>query len=322
MFERYTEKARRSIFFARYEASVQGSPQIGTEHLLLGLVREDRALLGPDPSFESLREWVDVHTGPRGEKISTSVDLPLSGECKSALLLGAKEADKLGHDKIATAHLLLGIIDQEGCLGAAALRDLGVTADSLRSAIASKPLEAVPPNTLAGLLGTARADLLGMQRGHWGTISALFAPANREAGQSYFRAQGAARKLGSPCLETKHLLLALVEGGFDVQGIFGLNPASVRKRIKPEPPRREHVSVGPALPTDELRKALAYALEEAEKLGDKHLGPGHLVLGLLREEAGEASEILRANGLSLDEARRAVAASRNRGSGSEGSHYV
>ena len=44
MFERYTEKARRVIFFARYEASQFGSPYIETEHLLLGLLREDKAL--------------------------------------------------------------------------------------------------------------------------------------------------------------------------------------------------------------------------------------------------------------------------------------
>ena len=46
MFERYTEKARRVIFFARYEASQFGSPYIETEHLLLGLLREDKACMG------------------------------------------------------------------------------------------------------------------------------------------------------------------------------------------------------------------------------------------------------------------------------------
>ena len=61
MFERYTEKARRIIFFARYEASQYGSPYIETEHLLLGIVREDKALSfrflktagqnGPRPRF-------------------------------------------------------------------------------------------------------------------------------------------------------------------------------------------------------------------------------------------------------------------------------
>ena len=76
MFERYTEKARRVIFFARSEASQFGSPFIETEHLLLGLVREDRALiyrfLGSDPSgVESIRKQIEGRTTIR-EKVSPS----------------------------------------------------------------------------------------------------------------------------------------------------------------------------------------------------------------------------------------------------------
>jgi len=60
VFERYTEKARRVIFFARYEASQYGSPYIETEHLLLGLMREDKALanrfLRQQGSIESIRK--------------------------------------------------------------------------------------------------------------------------------------------------------------------------------------------------------------------------------------------------------------------------
>ena len=54
MFERYTEKARRVIFFARYEASQFGSPYIETEHLLLGLLREDKALTNRFPAVPCL----------------------------------------------------------------------------------------------------------------------------------------------------------------------------------------------------------------------------------------------------------------------------
>ena len=64
MFERYTEKARRVIFFARYEASQFGSPYIETEHLLLGLLREDKALtnrfLRSHASVESIRKQIGV----------------------------------------------------------------------------------------------------------------------------------------------------------------------------------------------------------------------------------------------------------------------
>src|ERR1035441_8032903 len=85
MFERYTEKARRVIFFARYEASQFGSPYIETEHLLLGLLREDNPMvsrhLRSHAAVESIRKQIEGHTTIR-EKVSTSVDLPLSNECK------------------------------------------------------------------------------------------------------------------------------------------------------------------------------------------------------------------------------------------------
>jgi ATP-dependent Clp protease ATP-binding subunit ClpA len=81
MFEKYTEKARRVIFFARYEASQFGQPYIETEHLLLGLLREDKALTSRflrsnHASVEYIRRQVESHTTIR-ESISTSVDLPL-----------------------------------------------------------------------------------------------------------------------------------------------------------------------------------------------------------------------------------------------------
>ena len=80
MFERYTEKARRVIFFARYEASQFGAPAIEPEHLLLGLMREDKTLTGrffprAQVSIESIRKEIEGRTLLR-EKISTSVELP------------------------------------------------------------------------------------------------------------------------------------------------------------------------------------------------------------------------------------------------------
>jgi ATP-dependent Clp protease ATP-binding subunit ClpA len=113
MFERYTEKARRVIFFARYEASQFGSPYIETEHLLLGLLREDKALanrfLRSHAAIESIRKQIEAHTTIR-EKVSTSVDLPLSHECKRVLAYGAEEAERLNHKHIGTEHLLLGLL--------------------------------------------------------------------------------------------------------------------------------------------------------------------------------------------------------------------
>src|SRR6202140_4779469 len=94
MFERYTEKARRVIFFARYEASQFGSAQIETEHLLLGVLREDKALanrfLRSAATVESIRQQIE-ELATRSGKVSTSVDLPLSHESKRVLAYAAEE---------------------------------------------------------------------------------------------------------------------------------------------------------------------------------------------------------------------------------------
>ena len=128
MFERYTEKARRVIFFARYEASQFGSPYIETEHLLLGLLREDKALtnrfLRSHASVESIRKQIEGHTTIR-EKVSTSVDLPLSNECKRVLAYAAEEAERLSHKHIGTEHLLLGLLREEKCFAAEILHERG-----------------------------------------------------------------------------------------------------------------------------------------------------------------------------------------------------
>src|SRR6476661_8758577 len=114
MFERYTEKARRVIFFARYEASQFGAPAIEPEHLLLGLMREDKTLTGrffprAQVSIESIRKEIEGRTLLR-EKISTSVELPLAPETKRVLAYAHEESDRLQHRHIGTEHLLLGLL--------------------------------------------------------------------------------------------------------------------------------------------------------------------------------------------------------------------
>jgi len=142
MFERYTEKARRVIFFARYEASQFGSPYIETEHLLLGLLREDKALtnrfLKSQSSVESIRKQIEAHTTIR-EKVSTSVDLPLCNESKRVLAFAAEEAERMTHKHIGTEHLLLGLLREEKCFAAELLREREVTLSTVREELARVP---------------------------------------------------------------------------------------------------------------------------------------------------------------------------------------
>ena len=148
MFERYTEKARRVIFFARYEASQFGSPYIETEHLLLGLLREDKALtnrfLRSHASVESIRKQIEGHTTIR-EKVSTSVDLPLSNECKRVLAYAAEEAERLSHRHIGTEHLLLGLLREEKCFAAEILHERGLRLSTIREELARTTQEKAQP---------------------------------------------------------------------------------------------------------------------------------------------------------------------------------
>jgi len=148
MFERYTEKARRVIFFARYEASQFGSPYIETEHLLLGLLREDKALtnrfLRQHSSVESIRKQIEGHTTIR-EKVSTSVDLPLSNECKRVLAYAAEEAERLGHKHIGTEHLLLGLLREEKCFAAEILHERNLRLANVRDELARTTQEKAQP---------------------------------------------------------------------------------------------------------------------------------------------------------------------------------
>ena len=141
MFERFTEKTRRVIFFGRYEASQFGSPYIETEHLLLGLLREDNVLnrrFLPPGALESIRVEVQKNTLVR-EKTSTSTDLPLSNESKRVLEYALEEADRLHHKHIGTEHLLLGLLREEKAVAARALQTCGVSLEKVREELGLTP---------------------------------------------------------------------------------------------------------------------------------------------------------------------------------------
>lgn len=143
MFERYTEKARRIIFFARYEASQFGSPYIETEHLLLGFLREDKFLVrhlfraDPEAEIEAIRRQIEANAKV-GKKVSTSIDLPLSNESKRALAFAAEEAERLRDKHIGTEHLFIALLREPGTVAAQVLNSHGLSLEKARE-IVSRP---------------------------------------------------------------------------------------------------------------------------------------------------------------------------------------
>ena len=160
MFELYTEPARRAIFFARYEASQYGSPKIESEHLLLGLLREGKKhtpVLRQIGRRELIRKEIESRI-IQGARISTSVQLPLSAECRSILKYAVDSAEQLGHPHVDLVHLILAILREEKCMAAEILRERGVEASSLKQE-ASRNAEAAAPVVAFGTM--VKAEVAG-----------------------------------------------------------------------------------------------------------------------------------------------------------------
>jgi hypothetical protein len=126
MFETLTERARRAVFFAHHEANRFGSASIDTEHLLLGLLREDRGFASELPSgalAEIQRRIEDLYlpSVPR----TPPIDLPLTEDSKRVLAIAQEESEELGHSVIDTRHLALGLLCMEGSAASAFLHQYG-----------------------------------------------------------------------------------------------------------------------------------------------------------------------------------------------------
>lgn len=270
MFERYTEKSRRVIFFARYDASQFGSPNVESEHLLLALLREDKALverLGTS-AVESIRRQIDEHT-TRREKISTSVDLPMTMECKRILAYGIEEAERLGHKHIGTQHLLIAMLREEKCFAAELLRERGVDLDTARKEFQR------PPASLKA--STVRRKIAPV----------AFARFSEKAMRAVCFSIQEAVELGSPTIEIEHLLLGILR-----DDCTEVELEEIRRRVERYTPQTSSLVL-----SRNCEGAVAFASHESERLGAEKVDMGHLLLGILYEEGSLAAEILKERGV-------------------------
>ncbi len=138
MFERFTERARQVVVLAQDEARRLRHNYIGTEHLLLGLLREEeglaaRVLESLDITVEEVRAQVARIVG-QGDEIMTS-QIPFTPRAKKVLELGMQEALALGHNYIGTEHLLLGLVRENEGVASRVLLDFDADADTIRNKV-------------------------------------------------------------------------------------------------------------------------------------------------------------------------------------------
>lgn len=121
MIERLTDRARRALFFARYETTQLGGQCIEAEHLLLGVVREARGaarelLTRGGIDLDVLRRTIAERRSGDAH-ISTAIEIPFSGETRRVMAAAAAEADALAHSYIGPEHLLLGLLRESATSG-------------------------------------------------------------------------------------------------------------------------------------------------------------------------------------------------------------
>jgi ATP-dependent Clp protease ATP-binding subunit ClpC len=138
VFERFTERARQVVVLAQDEARALKHNYIGTEHILLGLLREEeglaaRVLESLDITVEEVRAQVARIVG-QGEEVTTG-QIPFTPRAKKVLELALREALSLGHNYIGTEHILLGLVRENEGVAARILLDFDADAEKIRNEI-------------------------------------------------------------------------------------------------------------------------------------------------------------------------------------------
>jgi len=277
VFERFTERARQVVVLAQEEARILKHNYIGTEHILLGLLREEeglaaRVLESLGMTVERVRAEV-VRIVGSGEEV-TSGQIPFTPRAKKVLELALQEALWLSHNYIGTEHILLGLLREREGVAARVLGDFDAEDDELRSTV------------LAGLEDAQEGEP-SYRHGERYTDRAR---------QVVLLAQEAARGLKHNYIGTEHILLGLLreEEGLAARVLESLHITveRVRGQVVRIVGSGEEVTSGQIPFTPRAKKVLELALREALSLGHNYIGTEHILLGLVRENEGVAARIL------------------------------
>jgi ATP-dependent Clp protease ATP-binding subunit ClpC len=160
MFERFTNQSRRAVVLAQEEARDLRHDYIGTEHLLLGLLREGtgsaaRALTSMHVTLDAARQVVEASVG-LGEHEQLSKHIPFTPRAKKALELSLRESLQLGQNYIGTGHLLLGLIRQGDDVAVQILGGLGADLTDLRARVTQEMADRPEAEEEAGVIRVAR----------------------------------------------------------------------------------------------------------------------------------------------------------------------
>ncbi len=303
MWQRFTERARRVILLGQEEAGKMNSGYVGTEHLLLGLVRENEGVAAQVLSKMGA-SLAKVRTEIEGEvpvvSDPTFGEPKLTPKAKRVLELAADEARRMRHNYIGTEHLLLALLREKDGLAAVVLRRLGLNLEKARAQV----LEYLGPDNSELIPSTPFEEERRHPAGSMGWTSYA-----ERARRAILRAQDEAARLQSSYVGSEHLLIGLLleSDGVAARALshLGVELTNVRPIVEANSEAAPLSFKAPKL-TTEAKRILELAVVEARRFRRNTIGTEHLLLALMNEENGAGATILRQLGVDLHEARTIV----------------
>jgi ATP-dependent Clp protease ATP-binding subunit ClpA len=291
-----TGRARRAMNLARAEAERFRHDRIGTEHILLGLVWEETTIGGELSNLllRGVLAEAEKRMTPGTEPVAQG-RLPLTPAAMTVMELASQEARDLGHERVGTGHLLVGLIREKEGIAAKVLSEAGIRLEDALADVRKRP-------------GTAAVDEQpAPARPLVSSVFDRFADRSRTV---LGLARQEAQRFNHDYIGTEHVLLGLIaEGGgaADVLGKLGIDPKRVRADTERRlTPGKTMVTKGQLPFTPALKHVLELTLEEATALGHDAIRLEHLLLGLIREGRGTAAQVLASLGATVDAVRKAL----------------
>ena len=330
-FDKFEEQARNALQYAQEEAQRLQHNYIGTEHLLVGLIRDETnvattILRNMDVDLVKVRDAVEfIISG--GDRILTGPAIGLTPRAKKVIELSIDEARRLNHSYIGTEHLLLGLIREGEGIAAGVLESLGVRlqnarAETLRTLrLGTQPAPNDPTLTPSGQsTSTPTPEQLGQSMNPpvpettevTGPRENVFVqtkssrpyagyPFTEQAHTILERAHEEALRFSHNYIGTEHLLLGMVREGEGVAGAvlhnLGVDLNRVRKAVEFIIGRGDRVVLDEIGLTPRAKKILKYASDDAKKLKNAYVGTEHLLLGMVEEGEGIAAGVLNSLGV-------------------------
>jgi ATP-dependent Clp protease ATP-binding subunit ClpA len=309
-FDKFTERARRVLSYAQEEAQRFQHNYIGTEHLLLGLVREEdgvaaKVLQALGVQREQVHNAITFIIG-RGDRIVLG-EIGLTPRAKKVIELAVDEARRLNHHYIGTEHILLGLAREGEGIATGVLESLGVNLERVRTATirvlsGEDPVrEGDPPPNLRK--ESFRKYYMWRPGAHFINMGFGGYTPTEGAAKVLPLAAEEAFQLQHSYLGPEHLLLGLIsekEGiAAKVLANAGVDLTRARTTVE-QVVGRGTLTAGNIEPSPLTLAYILLGVDEASKLKQTTIGTEHLLLGLIREKQGIIAEIFSNLGIDLD----------------------